>query len=431
MELVLIGVNHRTAPIAFREQLALGDDERPLLQRGLADGAWREVFVLSTCNRTEIYACADAASDAEAFVRGAVAELRGADLLGPGPHRYRRTGLDAARHLIRVACGLDSLIVGEIQILGQVKEALACAREAGTSGPHLDRLLTAAIRAGKRARSETAISQGAISVASAAVALAREAVGGFRGRRALVIGAGETGRLVALHLALKHPAELTITNRSAERATALAAEAGGRALPFERILTGLAEADVAVVAVRAARPILTAAEVEAARASRPGAPLVIVDVSVPRAVDPAAGRLPGVRLLAIDALTATVERSLAQRQGEIAQVEAIVEQECERFAAWQRSLPAAPLVRELRDHFERVRSEEVQRHLKHFAEAERERVERLTRALVNKLLHLPTMRLREADPDSGAGRARLDAARELFALDAGLAADSHEVERVD
>ena len=416
MTLFLLGVNHRTAALEDREALALSPAEvLDLLERLAPRGVLRECLVLSTCNRTEIYAVAAEITAAEQEVRNAVKHLRGRDLLEPGPHRYLRSGPAVAAHLLRVACGLDSMVLGDVQILGQVKEAYRLARQAGTAGVLLDRLLETALHAGKRARGETAIGAGHVSMSSSAVATAVDAVG-LRGRRVLVVGAGETARLAARHAADHHPAVIVIANRSEERAEALAQEVGGHPMPLERLHEALATVDVMFSATSAPGTVIAADVVREAMARRPARPLMVLDLALPRDVEAAAGDVPGVTLRTLDTIRAAVDQSLSTRSAEVPQVEAIVAEEGDRFSQWTRSLAATPTLIALREHFERIRSEELDRVLRHANDEERQRAERLTRVLVNRLLHVPMLRLKETDAASTDGQLRLQAARELFAL---------------
>jgi len=413
VELTLLGVSHRTDGVERRECLAF----EPADARAALEGRGPELpeaLILSTCNRVELYAFGADPARNEARLRELVRETRGLD---PGETPKVAHGREAVRHLLRVAAGLDSMVLGEMQIQGQVKDAWELARAAGSCGPGLDRLLATAIHAGKRARAETAIGTGAVSVASAAVTLAIRIFGELEGRRVLVIGAGETGRLAARHFAERHPEALRVANRSPERAARLADEVAGRPVAWGELRAALQETDVAVSATSAREPVITASMVAEAMAGRRNRPLVLIDLAVPRDVDPLAAEGENVFLYPIDALRGVVDRSLERRREEVPRVEAIVEQEADRFQEWLRGRDATPVVRELREHFERVRAAELERSLKHFPEGERQRVERLTRALVNKLLHLPTTRLKDLDPDSGEGEERLRAARELFALD--------------
>jgi glutamyl-tRNA reductase len=428
MDLLLLGMSHRTADLATRESLAFSPEEATALLRELtAREELLEVAVLSTCNRTELYAVTHDATVAEAALREAVGRRRGQNALCDGPMRYRHLREEAALHLHRVAAGLDSLVLGEKQVLGQVKDAWCLARGAGSLGPLLDKLFASAVHAGKRARTETEIDAGAVSVASAAVALAGKVFGELEGRDVVVVGAGDTGRLAARHFAERRPRRLRVLNRTPERAVALAAEVSGEPGSLDGLPGALVEADVVALATRAPQPLLAAEAVAAALRQRPRRPLVLLDLAVPRDVEPEAAALENVFLYPVDALRGLVEQSMERRQREAPRAAKIAAEECERFLAWWRGLGATPVLRELREHFERVRSEELARSLRHFSPGEQEHVERLTRALVNKLLHLPTTRLKSLDLRSRDGLARLDTVRELFAL--GEAGPGGEVDR--
>jgi len=416
MHLLLVGMNHRTAGLDQREALAFTRDERLMAHGRLAEGGCAEALIVMTCNRTEFYVVHHDVEAADACVRDVVHQLRGADLLAPGDLRYAAADTDAGRHLFRVASGLDSMVLGDAQILGQIKDAVALARLAGTVGPLLDRLVDRALRTGKRARAETSVSGGIVSVASAAVELLRTELTSLSGRRVLVVGAGETARLVARQLAQARPAGILIANRTAATAEELAASVGGQALPLSGIADALASVDAGVCATGAPRFVISAADVAAAMHRRAGRRLVLVDLAVPRDIDPAAAQIPGLALHAIDAIQRVVDATLSRRMAEVPHVERLVDDELARFEAWRRSRAVTPLVRELRAHFEQVRIEELSRLLKHAPADERARAERLTQALINRLLHVPTVSLKDTDPASDAGQSRLHAARDLFAL---------------
>jgi glutamyl-tRNA reductase len=417
MTLFLLGVNHRTAALEHREALALGAaDVHEILGDLSRAGGLAESLVLATCNRTEIYGAAPEITAAESYVREAIERLRGSDLLAPGPHRYLRSGTAVAEHLFRVACGLDSMVLGDVQILGQVKDAYALARQVGSAGVLLDRLFETALHAGKRARGETSIGAGHVSMSSAAVDLAAARAGGLAGRRVLVIGAGETARLAARHAAEHRPAALLIANRGLERAARLAADVGGEAVGFAQVPEVLHSVDVVFSATSAPTAVVSTAVVQQAMAGRPTQPLLLLDLAMPRDVEPGAGDVPGVTLRTLDTIRAVVDRSLAVRTSAVPAVEGIVEEEAARFAAWWRGLAATPTLVALREHFERIRVEEMDKLLRHASSDERHRAERLTQLLVNRLLHVPMLRLKDADPASSDGQLRLQAARELFAL---------------
>lgn len=417
MHLLLIGVNHHTAALALRERLAFTREECASVLTHIGAASWcEEAMLLTTCNRTEFYVVSPTPSLVESGLRDIVHLLRGDDLLAPGAHRYHLEEASAARHLFRVACGLDSMVLGDVQILGQVKEACGQARTEGLVGPLLDRLFDRALRAGKRARHETAIGTGVTSIASAAVELLRQGLGDLTQRRVAVVGAGKTGRLLVHHLAHHQTAAISILNRSVASAESLAADTGARAHALDRLPDILVAADAVVCATRAPGAVIPAAWVESAMRDRAGRPLLMLDLAVPRDVEPAAATIAGVTLLSIDAIERVVDGNLARRVSEVPAVEHIVDEELARFESWRRSLGVTPLLRELRAHFEQVRNEELDRLLKHAPSDERHRAERLTRALINKLLHHPTISIRDADPSSETGRWQLEAARELFAL---------------
>lgn len=415
--LLLYGVNHRSAGVAERESLALSREEcARVLAATIPPGGDEEALILSTCNRTECYLVAHDPEATAARLREAVVAERGADLMAPGPHRYPARDTAAARHLFRVATGLDSMILGDTQVLGQVRGALQLAREAGTAGWFLERLLAGALRTGKRARRETAIGAGASSVGAAAVEMLRRELGTLERRCVLVVGAGKTGRLIARHLAAQDAVHVTVANRTGSTAETLAAEIGGQMLPLEELRRGLLVADAVITATAADVPLVDAGLARTVADARRRRPLVIVDVAVPRNVAPDVALVPGIVLRDIDSLKSVVDQSLSRRLAAVPDVERIVEEELRRFEAWRRGRAAAPIVRELREHFERVRAEELDRLLRGASEDERRRAERLTRTLVNRLLHVPTVTLKSIDPVSDAGRVRLQTARDLFAL---------------
>jgi glutamyl-tRNA reductase len=415
----LIGASHRTAGIDLRHDLALGaDDVRAALRAARGHETLRESLVLSTCNRTEFYVVAPDGAAAEAAVRALVVRAKGTDLLAPGRERYTLADGDAARHLLRVASGLESMVLGEAEILGQVKDALAEAVAESAVGTVLDRLLTTALRAGKRARTETEIGAGTVSVASAAVALASKVFSDLQERHVLVVGAGETARLAGQHFALRRPAALRVANRTPERAALLAHALGGEAVPIDTLSSAVAAADVVVFATSAGRPLLRSETVREAVRARRGRPLLLLDLGVPRNVEAEVAALDGVFLHTVDAVRGHVDENLGRRRRAVPRVEAIVEEELSTFLDWVRSLEVTPTLRALRERFEEVRAAEVGRHLGRFSKEDAERVESLTRSLVNKLLHTPMTRLKALANGNGEDLRRLDAVRELFDLEA-------------
>lgn len=417
MELLVVGLSHRTAPLDVRESLTFAPEqvlEALRLVRG--EKVLEETMILSTCNRTEVYSLSHDPVRAEAYVREMISRLKGSHHLGPGPFSYAYRDRETVRHLFRVAAGIDSMMLGEMQILGQVKDAYALACEEGSTGVFLNRLLSTALHVGKRARAETEIGAGAVSIASAAVALCTKIFSDLSGKRVLLVGAGETGRLAAKHFAEERPAGLLIANRTMQKARAIAVEMGGEAIPLEELGRALVRSDVVVCATRAPGVLIDAEMVRRAMRERGDRPLVFVDIAVPRDVDSAAARLDNVFVYPIDALRTIVDQNLARRRRETPRVEAIVDAEVERFFQWMRSLEVTPIVRRLLARVERIRAEELRRHESHLSQAERERLDALTKSLVNKLLHLPITRIKSFDLDSQEGLVRLDAVRELFGL---------------
>lgn len=404
MELVIVGAHHEQMPLALREQVALTAAELPLALNAMIASA-AEGFILSTCNRTEIVAVVDHVSTAvEAFT----AMLATNAVTIPAmlaPHLRIQVGAAAVERLLTIAAGLDSMVLGEDQILAQLKNALDAADTAGTLGPILHRLGAAALTTGKRARTETSLGHGNLSVVSVALREAQHVLGGLHGRRILIIGAGDTGELALKHL-LKNrrtqSASITITNRTAARANALAEHYGVHTLPWEARATALADADLVLSCTAAPDPVIHEAEVVASMAARPERPLVCLDLAVPRDIAAGVGALPGVTLRDVDALAPICAAARAQRQGAIAAARAIVVEEAERFAHWWRARAVAPTIAALREHAMTIREAEVARALDRLPDLsprEAEIVRSLATGLVNKLLHRPTIALRTS-PDS-------------------------------
>jgi glutamyl-tRNA reductase len=411
MSLVLVGTSHHHAPVEVRERIALDGPAAAELARTLAE-AGGEVVCLSTCNRTELYVAAEDGAEAEHRAENALVELAGSEI---DSVLYRLHDEAAALHAFRVAAGLDSMVPGEGEILGQVRAAY----EAGATGPVLDRLFRQALYAGKKVRAETAISESPTSVASAAAALAQQVFGELEGRSVLVIGAGQTGELTARNLTKRGARIAAVANRGDDRSDALARQFRTRSVPLEEAAAVLPEVDVVVSSTSAPGFVLGAEQVEAARARRKGLPLLLIDIAVPRDLDPAIHALEGCYLYDIDDLESVVEATLAGRREEAVRAEAIVAAEAERFGAWQASLDVVPAISELREHAEAIRAGELARAesvLARMSESERRLLESVTAGIVNKLLHLPTVRLKEAAAGAE-GVAYADAVRHLFGLD--------------
>jgi glutamyl-tRNA reductase len=381
-----------------------------------------EAVVLSTCNRAELYAACDDPARAREDLVTFIAEFHKVDPTAIQPHVYEVADLEVTRHAFRVAAGLDSLVVGEPQILGQVKEAYTAASETRAAGPLLNRLFHSSFGVGKRVRTETGLGSGAVSVSFAAVALARKIFGDLKGRSVLVIGAGEMGKLTALHMKSQGVHSVTIVSRTMAHAARTAQAIGGAsAAPFDELDSVLGASDIVITATGAAAPILTKAHVEAVMRRRRGRPLFIIDIAMPRDVEAAAGEIEQVFLYNIDDLQATVRENLARRSSEVARAEAIVGEEVEKFAAWLRSRGAIPTVVALRQRFEAVRRSELDRlesKLSSLPPEARGRVDEITRLIVEKLLLTPTEQLKAlGDADTIALYA--EALTRLFALGQG------------
>jgi len=402
-----------------RERLALTDGRAEALLRELrADPSIHEAVAISTCNRTELYLVVGDPVQAESAVLGVLARQAGTrptELVGS---IYSLRNCEVARHLYRVTAGLESMIVGEAEVQGQVSRAYELALGQRATGPLTNRLFRAALATGKRVRSETGLSAGRTSVASVAVDLAREAVGPLERRRALVIGAGETSEATARALHDHGVATIFVANRRRERARALAERFGGQVASFDALPSELEQVDIVVASTGSPHTILHAEELALVMQARGGRPLLLVDIAVPRDIDPAAGELPGLRLYDIDDLQARVARNRSVRTGEAVRAEAIVDEELRSFAAWLGSLEVLPTVAALREHgdaiAEQVLAENAGR-WENLSERDLERVRAVARATVNRLLHEPTVRLKGMGADRR--HARMQLLRELFGLE--------------
>ena len=412
--LVQIGVSHRTAGLDVRESVHLTPDDAGALAAHLARQGV-EAVALSTCNRTELYLAGDGAERLEALGRDALDERSGLVLEAV---LMERRGADAALHLFRVAAGLDSLLPGEAQILGQVREAYELAAAADATGRVLSRLFEHALHSGKRVRHETGVGTMPAAVPAAAAELARRTLGELAGKRILVIGAGKMGQLAATSFLDRGAERVFVANHRLERAETLAARFGGEAVSFDHIGEELERADVVLSSTRCPQVILHAEQVEAALPGREGRPLLLVDIAVPRDLDPAIAELPGCRLYDLDALGPAAGAALARQAGQVDEAEAIVAAEAQEFGRWLRSLEVVPVVAALRKRADTIRERELARaepRLRTLSEADRQNVEALTVKIVNELLHEPTVRVKEAA--AVGAEAYADALRKLFALD--------------
>jgi glutamyl-tRNA reductase len=417
MQLLLVGISHRTAPVELRERLDFQARGIPAALAALASrGIAREFVVLSTCNRAELYVVSESVDATRSAVAQFMSDFHAVDRALVEPHLYTLVDIEVARHLFRVAAGLDSLVVGEPQILGQVKEAHTAASLARTSGPLLTRLFHFSFGVGKRVRSETGLSSGAVSISFAAVSLARKIFGNLSGRNVLVIGAGEMGKLTALHMKSQGVHTVTIVSRTMAHAARTAESIGAAsAAPWDELPTLLGAADIVISATGAAAPILTKAQIETVMRPRRNRPLFLIDIALPRDIEAAAGEIEQVFLYNIDDLQATVQENLARRASEVQRAELIVSEEIDKFTSWMRSRNAIPTVVALRQRFESVRRAELDRLAASLPAELRERVEDITRLILEKLLLTPTEQLK-ALGDAETVSAYSEALTRLFAL---------------
>lgn len=415
MAVTVVGVSHRTAALELRERLVVapGDLRETLGEVQRASGA-REALAVSTCNRTELYL-----AGVDDLAPGAIAVLSRRLGEPAEPYAYVRRDREAVRHLFCVAAGLDSMILGEAQIQGQVRDAWELGRSA--SGIVLNRLFQSALGTASRVRTETSLGRGAASVSSAAVQLAKQIFGSLAGRRAMILGAGEMAELALECLVNEGVRTAIVANRSYERASELAARHGATALHVDECWPRLAGVDVLLCSTAAPHPVVRPAHLGAAVAARGDRPLCILDIALPRDVDPAVRAMDNVFLYDLDDLHAVVAANIERRRDDLPTAEQLIEEEVDRFWQWLAGLQAVPVLTEVRQAAERMRQREVAEILRRhpsLGPSEREALERLSHTLMNKFLHEPTVRLREAAAN-GRGLAIVDAARYLFGVAGG------------
>ena len=416
MLIAVAGMSHRSAPVEVRERVAFPPCAGRSFLRRLGEGVAEEAVLLSTCNRTEVYAVVED-EDARGRVLDLLAEDRGVERASLEADTYWLTDTEAVRHLYRVASSLDSMVVGEGQILGQVREAYRAATEERRTGVVLNRLFHTSLRVGKRVRSETGIGDSSLSVPHVAVKLAEEVFGRLRGRKALVLGAGEMSELVVKHRKDRGVAEVRIANRTAGRAAALAARVGGVAVGFDALAEELAKVDV-VVSSTGAGEWVVGSEAVAGALSRREEPLFFIDIGVPRDVDPVVQNLDRAYVYDVDDLQAVVERNTDDRSAAAAAAEVMIEPAVLEYMSWLSTLHVVPLIKELRDGAERIRRHEIARTLDRIelSPEEVEAVERMSHVLVNKLLHGPIQEIK-ALAKAGSPAESAEVRRRLLALE--------------
>ena len=428
MPIVVLGLSHKTAPPEVRDRHAFPAHRVTEALGALRDyPSVREAAIVATCNRLEIYAEVADFETGVGEIKDFLTTYRAMRVEDFDKYLYTLLGADAVAQLLRVASGLDSMLIGEAEIMAQVKGALASAQSAGTMGSHLNRLFRTALRAGKRARTETSIGSDVVSLGAAAVELASRSVD-LRGASAVVVGAGKMGTTVARHLAARGARRIAIVNRTFERAQAIADELGVRALPFGALGDVLADADLAVTAVGSGAHLITADDIAAAMTTRPQRSLLIVDIGVPHDVDPSAQAIAGVAVLQLADLRGIVDEHIGGRRAAVPAVEAIVETLSREFLRWYQSRAAVPLIARLRTRAERIRTNEIERLFAsrpELDEAQRAAIIQASIGIINKLLHEPLTKLREtAASATGAG----DSADALTKL-VDLASMEEQIER--
>jgi glutamyl-tRNA reductase len=411
-QIVMIGAHQRTTPIAIRERLAFGPDELATALTSLSEIAL-EVCILSTCNRMEIYAVVTDSEASHAIVHFL------ADHSGLPQHELAPTlrilhATDVVQHVYRLAAGLDSMVLGEDQIVAQIKQAMAAAQTAGTLGQILSKLLQSALASGKTVRSQTGIARSHLSVVSVALDMARQSFGTLSGRRVLIIGAGQTAELALKHIKSENPAQVTIANRTPERAAILAERHGAQVVALNDLGAALCHADVILSCTAAPQTVITSAMVAQARTNCQE-PLLLLDLAVPHDIERAVAQLPGVKLFNVDDLQAICVANRANRAAEITHANTLVEAAVGKFMEWWGTRLATPTIRALRERAEAIRIAEVQRTLAHFPqlpEREQAAIQALSEAIVNKLLHPPISSLK-----ANADAELIGAARQLFQVE--------------
>jgi glutamyl-tRNA reductase len=427
-ELLAIGVSHKTAPVEVRERLALPDQRAYEFVRDLRGAAdVHEAVAISTCNRTELYLVVGDAVEAESTVLAMLASQAGIRPTGLASAIYSHRNCDAARHLYRVTAGLESMIVGEAEIQGQVKRAYETALTKETTGPLTNRLFEAALKTGKRARTETAISERQLSLPGVAVALAREQLGSLQGRVVVIVGTGETSELTARALADSGGLPVFVASRRRDRAVSLARRYGGESVSFDELPEALERADIVVAATASPHVLLEARELAAVMDLRRDRPLLLIDLAVPRDIDASCGEIGGVSLHDIDDLQAVIARNRRVRQAEARKAEGIIEEEIQHFATWLGSLEVLPTIAALRTRATEIALAVVHDNAGKWESAsprDLERVDAMARAIVNRVLHDPTVRMKELRDERV--HARMALVRDLFGLadDDGVAHDS-------
>lgn len=413
MHLIVVGLNYRTAPVEIRERFALSDREMPLALQALRQTtSILEGVIVATCNRTEIYAVVDRLQLCGHYIRSFMEQWFSIPRQQFNSHLYMYEDDRAVEHLFRVASGLDSMIIGETQILGQVRDAFLLAQEQRATGTLFNRLFKQAVTLAKRAHSSTSIGENAVSVSYAAVELGKRIFGRFDDKKVMIVGAGKMSELTAQHLHANGAKEVYVVNRTVEKARELAGKFQGTAMELERAIERLADMDIVISSTGADQFVLTRKHVEAAMASRKKRPLFLIDIAVPRDIEPASGDLPNVFLYDIDDLEGIVETNLAKRRQEAEIIEEMIELEGEAYRQWYATLGVSPLIRALQEKAASIHDstlDSLVRKLPELDERQLKVIRKLTKSIVNQVIHDPILRIKEL-----AAEKRSDEAMKLF-----------------
>lgn len=400
MDLLSVGISHKQAPIEVREKLWLSGEELRVALKELTHRTYKECVIISTCNRTEAYVISPSSGPNADSLRDFLVDFKDARSIARPEHFYSLISSGVANHLFEVASGIDSMVIGDVQILGQVKEAFNLAKEVGTNGFYTNKLFQTALHVGKRSRAETEISEGAVSVSYAAVELASKIFAHLDRKTALLIGAGKTGELTAKHLVSKGVKDVIVANRTQSKAEELVQKFGGTIVEFENLRGQLCHVDIVISSISSPNYVLTVQDIQHVMRERENRPLFIIDIGVPRNVDPLVNKIGNVFLHDIDALQRIVDQNLEKRGREAAKARRIVEEELVEFTHWYSTLSVNPTIQELRELFEEIRRQEVEKHGNRFTERDRELMDLVTKRILNKILHIPTMNVKNGENES-------------------------------
>ncbi|MBM2841065.1 MAG: hemA [Bacteroidetes bacterium] len=429
LNLLSIGISHHTASLDVREKMWMSLDETRDTVKRLREQYFDECMLVSTCNRTELYGIGKNGSISDGDLKRFLIDTKSAGNAVRQEHFITTISEEAVGHLFRVAAGVDSMVIGDIQILNQVKEAFQVSTELHALGPVMNRLMQSTLHVGKRVRTETSICEGAVSVSYAAVELASKIFEDLSKKSVLLIGAGETGELTLKHLIGKSIGDVKIANRTREKAEALMAglHVKGSVVSYENIIDALRTVDIVITSVNSPSYVVSPGDVQKVMKQRSNNPLFIIDIGVPRNVDPLANKVDNVFVYDLDSLKSIVDMNLEQRKAEIPKVNAIIAKEVESFIHWHNSLQVNPTIQDLRESLETIRQQEVEKNINRFKPEDRELVELVTKRIVNKILHQPTTTLKHGAENGSGGTEtvwRLKALRELFGISKGEANDA-------